>query len=62
MNFCYSNEFFVLFIRSNPDEIMRYFAPMKKKIATLYDNLRKATSSGNIREVLKLEEKIKLLR
>jgi hypothetical protein len=35
---------------------------MKSKIATLYDNLQNATSQGNLREVLKIEEKLKLLR
>jgi hypothetical protein len=49
-------------IRSNPEDILRYFAPMKLKIATLYDNLHTATCHGNIREVLKIEEKLKLLR
>ncbi|CAF4347461.1 unnamed protein product, partial [Rotaria magnacalcarata] len=48
--------------RSNPEEILRYFAPMRLKIATLYDNLQLATSNGNMRELLRIEEKIKLLR
>ncbi|CAF0746169.1 unnamed protein product [Rotaria sp. Silwood1] len=47
--------------RSNPEDILRYFAPMKLKIAALYDNLQLATSNGDLREVLKIEEKIKLL-
>ena len=47
---------------SNPEEILRYFAPMKLKIATLYDNLLAATSSGNLREVLKIQEKLKLIK
>lgn len=41
---------------------MRFFAPMRVKISTLYDNLQTATSNGNLREVLKIEEKLKLLR
>ena len=47
---------------SNPEDILRYFAPMKLKIATLYDQLHTATSNGNLREVLKIEEKLKLLQ
>ncbi|CAF1311770.1 unnamed protein product [Rotaria sordida] len=47
--------------RSNPEDILRFFAPMKLKIAALYDNLQSATSNGDLREVLKIEEKIKLL-
>ncbi|CAF2408026.1 unnamed protein product [Rotaria sp. Silwood2] len=47
--------------RSNPEDILRYFAPMKLKIAALYDNLQLATSNGDLRDVLKIEEKIKLL-
>jgi hypothetical protein len=35
---------------------------MKIKIAALYDDLQTATCHGNIREVLKIEEKLKLLR
>jgi hypothetical protein len=35
---------------------------MKIKISTLYDNLQTALSNGNIRDVLKIEEKLKLLR
>jgi len=34
---------------------------MKIKIANLYDDLQTATCHGNIREVLKIEEKLKLL-
>ncbi|CAF1331847.1 unnamed protein product [Adineta steineri] len=48
--------------RSNPDDILRFFAPMKIKIASLYDDLQTATRHGNLREVLKIEEKLKLLR
>ncbi|CAF0766785.1 unnamed protein product [Adineta steineri] len=48
--------------RSNPEDILRYFAPMKLKIATLYDNLHTLTCQGNLREVLKIEEKLKILR
>ncbi|CAF1334234.1 unnamed protein product [Rotaria sp. Silwood1] len=48
--------------RSNPDDILRFFGPMRVKIATLYDQLQTATCNGNIREVLKIEEKLKLLR
>ena len=47
---------------SNPDDILRFFGPMKIKIANLYDQLQTATCNGNIREVLKIEEKLKLLR
>jgi hypothetical protein len=35
---------------------------MKIKIAALYDDLQTATCHGNIRDVLKIEEKLKLLR
>lgn len=48
-------------IRTNPEDILRYFAPMKLKVATLYENLHTATCLGNIRDVLKIEEKLKLL-
>ncbi|CAM2715589.1 unnamed protein product [Rotaria socialis] len=48
--------------RSNSEDILRYFTPMRLKIATLYDNLQLAISNGNMREVLRIEEKIKLLR
>ncbi|CAM4859019.1 unnamed protein product [Rotaria socialis] len=48
--------------RSNPEDILRFFAPMKVKIEALYDQLQMATCNGNIREVLKIEEKLKLLR
>jgi len=51
-----------LIFSSNPEDILRYFAPMKIKIATLYDNLQTATSHGHLREILKIEEKLKLLR
>jgi hypothetical protein len=54
--------FIFFYIRSNPEDILRYFAPMKIKISTLYDNLQTALSNGNIRDVLKIEEKLKLLR
>lgn len=47
--------------RSNPDEIRRFFAPMKEKISTLYDNLQTATSQGDLRRVLKIQDKLKLL-
>ncbi|UJR33059.1 hypothetical protein I4U23_020518 [Adineta vaga] len=50
------------FDRTNPEDILHYFTPMKLKIATLYDNLHTATCLGNIRDVLKIEEKLKLLR
>ncbi|CAF4884813.1 unnamed protein product, partial [Rotaria magnacalcarata] len=48
--------------RSNPEEIVRFFAPMKVKIEALHGQLQTATCNGNIREVLKIEEKLKLLR
>ncbi|CAF1161817.1 unnamed protein product [Adineta ricciae] len=48
--------------RSDPADILRFFAPMKAKIANLYDDLQAATCHGNLREVLKIEEKLKLLR
>ncbi|CAF1262893.1 unnamed protein product [Rotaria sordida] len=48
--------------RSNPDDILRFFGPMKTKISNLYDQLQTATCNGNLREVLKIEEKLKLLR
>ena len=48
-------------IRTSPEDILRYFAPMKLKVATLYENLHTATCLGNIRDVLKIEEKLKLL-
>lgn len=48
--------------RSDPADILRFFAPMKVKIAALYDDLQTATCNGNLREVLKIEEKLKLLR
>ncbi|CAF4684763.1 unnamed protein product, partial [Rotaria magnacalcarata] len=35
---------------------------MKVKIEALYGQLQTATCNGNIREVLKIEEKLKLLR
>jgi len=52
----------IFYIRSNPEDILRYFAPMKLKIANLYDNLQTAISNGNLREVIKIEEKLKLLQ
>jgi hypothetical protein len=48
--------------RSDPADILRFFAPMKIKISALYDDLQTATCHGNLREVLKIEEKLKLLR
>ncbi|CAF4742761.1 unnamed protein product, partial [Rotaria sp. Silwood2] len=48
--------------RSNPDDIIRFFGPMTVKVGNLYDQLQTATCNGNIREVLKIEEKLKLLR
>jgi hypothetical protein len=56
------HKFFLFSISSNPEDILRYFSPMKNKIATLYDNLQNATSQGNLREVIKIEEKLKLLQ
>jgi hypothetical protein len=35
---------------------------MKTKISALYDDLQTATYHGNIKDVLKIEEKLKLLR
>ena len=35
---------------------------MRMKIAGLYDDLTSATSNGNLRQVLKIEEKLSLLR
>ena len=48
--------------RSNPAEILQYFSPMKMKVGRLYDELQRATALGKVREVLKIEEKLKLLR
>jgi hypothetical protein len=48
--------------RSDPTDILQFFAPMRKKIGALYDDLQTATCHGNLREVLKIEEKLKLLR
>ncbi|CAF1028510.1 unnamed protein product, partial [Didymodactylos carnosus] len=48
--------------RSNPEDIIRFFASMKLKIADLYDHLETATFNGRIKDVLKTEEKIKLLK
>jgi len=48
--------------RSNPEDIRRFFAPMKEKIAELYDNLQTATSEGDLRRVLKIQEKLQLLQ
>jgi len=47
--------------RSDPADVLRFFAPMKIKISALYDDLQTATCHGNLREVLKIEEKLKLL-
>ena len=48
--------------RTNPEDVLRYFAPMKAKVAAMYDSLQAAICHGQIREVLKIEEKLKLLR
>lgn len=48
--------------RSDPADTLRFFAPMKNKISGLYDDLQTATAHGNLREVLKIEEKLKLLQ
>ncbi|UJR14109.1 hypothetical protein I4U23_001105 [Adineta vaga] len=48
--------------RSDPADVLRFFAPMKVKIAALYNDLQIATCHGNLRDVLKIEEKLKLLR
>jgi hypothetical protein len=51
-----------LIFSSNADEIVRYFTPMYMNITRMYDDLRTATSHGKLRDVLKIEEKLKLLR
>jgi hypothetical protein len=51
-----------LFLRSDPADVLRFFAPMRVKISALYDDLQTATCHGNLRDVLKIEEKLKLLR
>ncbi len=51
-----------IYYRSDPDDVLRFFAPMRVKISGLYDDLQTATCHGNLREVLKIEEKLKLLR
>lgn len=50
------------FSRSDPADIVRFFAPMRTKISSLYDDLQTATCNGNLRQVLKIEEKLKLLK
>jgi len=45
----------------NSDELLRLYAPMKEKIGQLYDELQLATRNGQIRDVIKIEEKLKLL-
>jgi len=53
----------IVFInRTNPDDVLRHFKPMKQKIANLYIDLQTATANGKIREVLKIQEKLKLLK
>ena len=42
--------------------MLRFFARMKMKISNLYDDLQLATSHGKLPEVIKIEEKLKLLR
>ncbi|CAF0728964.1 unnamed protein product [Didymodactylos carnosus] len=48
--------------RTNPDDILRFFALMKSKVANLYDHLETATFNGQIKDVLRMEEKIKLMK
>lgn len=55
-------QIFAFINRTNPDDILRYFKPMKQKITNLYIDLQTATANGKIREVLKIQEKLKLLK